>query len=69
LLEAFEQLSPEDQQWWQSIPDDVKEDLNDMAKVTLVSWTNKPLQVIHAMTQNMMGNIITDLDSIKEEVE
>ena len=38
-----------------------------MAKVTLVSWTNKPLQVIHAMTQNMMGNIITDLDSIKEE--
>ena len=39
------------------------------AKVTLVSWTNKPLQVIHAMTQNMMGNIITDLDSIKEEVE
>ena len=38
-----------------------------MAKVTLVGWTNKPLQVIHAMTQNMMGNIITDLDSIKEE--
>ena len=23
----FEQLSPEDQQWWQSIPDDVKEEL------------------------------------------
>lgn len=36
-------------------------------KVTLVSWTNKPLQVIHAMTQNMMGNIITDLDTISEE--
>lgn len=38
-----------------------------MAKVTLVSWTNKPLQVIHAMTQNMLGNIITDLDTISEE--
>lgn len=38
-----------------------------MATVTLISWTNKPLQVIHAMTQNMQGNIITDLDSIKEE--
>ncbi|MDI6840455.1 MAG: FAD-dependent thymidylate synthase [bacterium] len=38
-----------------------------MPKVTLVSWTNKPLQVIHAMTQNMMGNVITDLDTIDEQ--
>ena len=38
-----------------------------MAKVTLVSWTHDPLRVIHAMTQNMAGNIITDFSEIKEE--
>lgn len=37
-----------------------------MAKVTLVSWTHDPLRVIHAMTQNMAGNIITDLSEIEE---
>lgn len=36
-------------------------------KVTLISWTNKPLETIQAMAQNMFGNIITDLDSVKEE--
>lgn len=37
-----------------------------MVKVTLVAWTQNPLQVIHAMTQNMAGNVITDLDEIKQ---
>lgn len=37
-----------------------------MAKVTLIAWTQNPLQVIHAMTQNMAGNMITDLSTIKE---
>lgn len=37
-----------------------------MVKVTLVSWTQNPLQVIHAMTQNMSGNVITDLSTISE---
>ena len=37
-----------------------------MVKVTLVAWTQNPLQVIHAMTQNMAGNMITDLSTISE---
>jgi thymidylate synthase (FAD) len=36
-------------------------------KVTLISWTRDPLKTIHAMTQNMFGNFITDLDTINEE--
>lgn len=36
-------------------------------KVTLVSWTKEPLKVVHVMTQNMMGNTITDLDTVTEE--
>jgi thymidylate synthase (FAD) len=37
-----------------------------MAKVTLIAWTQNPLQVIHAMTQNMAGNVITDLSQVDE---
>lgn len=43
--------------------------MNDMPapKVTLISWTNKPLQTIHAMTQNMFGERILNLDAVKME--
>lgn len=36
-------------------------------KVTLISWTKDPLETIHVMTQNMFGNVITDLSQVKEE--
>lgn len=33
-------------------------------KVTLISWTDKPMETIHAMVQNMFGERITDLDEV-----
>lgn len=33
-------------------------------KVTLVAWTREPEKAIHAFTQNMFGNMITDLDKV-----
>ena len=32
--------------------------------VTLISWTRQPVETIHAMAQNMQGNIITDLEEV-----
>ena len=37
--------------------------------ITLISWTGQPVETIHALAQNMKGNIITDLETVKGKNE